>query len=115
MVIKQNKKKRYQYLLFDKITNNKSQTADMFVAWFLDLAIFYFVCVSILYWNGSPDIRAIEGISPAVLVLKPHVTMYQQCSSNIITILLGLQYTLSSQNQVQLYTSTIRKQEHLTM
>lgn len=93
MVIKQ-KKKRYQYLLFNKITNNKSQTADMFVAWFVDLVVLFFFCVSILYSNGPPDIHAIKGISPAVLVLKPHVTMYQQCSSNIITILLGLQYTI---------------------
>lgn len=66
----------------------------MFGAWFLNLADFFysFLHVSIFSSNGPPDICANEGISPAVLVLK-HVTMYQQCSSNIITILLGLQYT----------------------
>lgn len=49
--------------------------------------------MSIFSSNGPPDMCANEGMSyPAVLVLK-HVTMYQQCSSNIIPILLGLQYT----------------------
>lgn len=55
--------------------------------------IYIFFNVSIFSSNGPPDIRAIEGIRPAVLVLKRHVKMYQQCSSNIITVLLGLQYT----------------------
>lgn len=57
--------------------------------------------------------RGFEDVSPAVLVLK-RVTMYQQRSSNSVTILPGLQYTDSVVTKpIQLYTRTTSKQEHL--
>lgn len=77
---------RAQLLICFHHDSSTSQIYFLFIPFSLSLSLFFF------YLNG-PDIRAIVGISPAVLVLKWHVRMYQQCSSNIITILLGLQYT----------------------
>lgn len=57
--------------------------------------------------------RQFKDVILLVLVLKC-VTMYQQHSSNSITILLGLQYTDSVVTKpIQLYTRTTGKQEYL--
>lgn len=88
----------------------------MFPSWFLNFADLFFIYTFFsffkFYFNlNGPDIRAIVGISPAVLVLKWHVRMYQQCSSNIITILLGLQYT---ENVITKPSTTVYKYKKKT-